>query len=216
MKYLRIADRSRNGGMGMQDFYMIVSKRQSIRKYGNQPISRRRVNRIIKAGTWAPSAHNTQPWRFVVLETTEAKRKLAEAMAAVYRHDLKLEGVTAHEVEAIVTASVKRFTKAPLLLLVCLTMEDMDDYPDEKRQQLEQILAVQSVAAAIQNILLAAHAEGLGACWCCAPLFCPETVRATLKLPSNLEPQALITLGYPAENPSRPRRRPYSEILQFK
>ena len=60
-------------------------------------------------------------------------------------------------------------------------------------------MAVQSVALACQNLLLAAHAHGLGACWMCAPLFVPELVRDTLDLPQTWEPQALITLGYPAE-----------------
>jgi F420 biosynthesis protein FbiB-like protein len=200
----------------MQDFDTVISKRRSIRKYRNQPIPREMVKRLVKAGTWAPSAHDTQPWRFVILETPVAKRNLAEAMAAVYQHDLQQDGATAEEVKTIVALSVTRFTSAPLLLLVCLTMEDMDDYPDEKRQRVEQMLGVQSAAAAIQNILLTAHVEGLGACWCCAPLFCPEPVKAALELPSSYEPQALITLGYPAETGAPSERRPYSEILHYK
>jgi nitroreductase len=74
-------------------------------------------------------------------------------------------------------------------------------------------MAVQSVAVAIQNILLAAHIEGLGACWFCAPLFCPETVKKVLKIPSDLEPQALITMGYPVNRPSPPPRKPLDEIM---
>jgi F420 biosynthesis protein FbiB-like protein len=201
--------------MNMQNFYAFVSKRRSIRKYRDKPVPRECVERIIHSGTWAPSAHNVQPWRFIVLETPVAKHKLAEAMAADYRRDLELDGVLSHEVEEIVAASIERFTSAPLLLLVCLTMEDMDAYPDDVRQQVEYMMAVQSVAAAIQNLLLAAHAEGLGACWCCAPLFCPETVQTTLELPSSYEPQALITLGYAAETPSPSGRRPDAEILQY-
>lgn len=200
----------------MRDFCAFVSKRRSIRQYSNQPVSRESVKRIIHAGTWAPSAHDAQPWRFIVLETPVAKRKLAEAMAASYRRDLEQEGCKPQEVEKIAAASIDRFTNAPVLVLVCLTMESMDAYPDEKRQQVEHMLAVQSVAAAIQNVLLAVHAEGLGACWCCAPFFCPETVRTALELPLSLEPQALITLGYPEETPSPPERRVYSEILQYK
>ncbi len=61
------------------------------------------------------------------------------------------------------------------------------------------MMAVQSVALAAQNMLLMAHAEGLGACWMCAPLFCPDVVRAALALPADWEAQALLTLGYPAE-----------------
>jgi nitroreductase len=61
-------------------------------------------------------------------------------------------------------------------------------------------MGVQSVALACQNLLLAAHAKGLGACWMCAALFVPELIRTTLDLPETWEPQALITLGYPAES----------------
>ena len=62
---------------------------------------------------------------------------------------------------------------------------------------------MQSLGAAMQNLLLAAHAKGLGACWFCAPGFCKETVRAVLKIPDEVEPQALIAMGYPAEKPPR-------------
>jgi len=75
----------------------------------------------------------------------------------------------------------------------------MDYYPDERRQQAERVMAGQSVALAAQNVLLAAFAEGLGACWMCAPLFCPDAVRAVLSLPDDWEAQALLTMGYPAE-----------------
>lgn len=199
----------------MQSFYTLISNRRSIRKYRDQPISKESIERIVYAGTWAPSAHNAQPWRFVVVETKEAKRRLAEAMAASYRDDLEQDGCLPQEVEKIVQTSITRFTTAPALLLACLTMEDMDVYPDKRRQQREYVLAVQSVAAALQNILLAIHEEGLGACWFCAPLFCPESVRAALELSSAYAPQALITMGYPAETPPPPERRCIPEILRY-
>jgi len=74
-------------------------------------------------------------------------------------------------------------------------------------------MATQSLAAAIQNILLAAHAKGLGACWFCAPLFCQETVRRVLGMPDEVEPQALIVIGYPAEQPEPPPRKSLKEIV---
>jgi len=66
-------------------------------------------------------------------------------------------------------------------------------------------MAVQSVALAAQNLLLMAHAEGLGACWVCAPLFCPDVVRDVLSLPADWEAQGLITMGYPAEQRTKTR-----------
>jgi coenzyme F420-0:L-glutamate ligase/coenzyme F420-1:gamma-L-glutamate ligase len=79
----------------------------------------------------------------------------------------------------------------------------------------EETMAIQSVAAAIENLLLAATALGLGACWICWPLFCPDVVRTALGLPPDFQAQALITLGYPAESPPRRERVPLSERVYF-
>ena len=98
-----------------------------------------------------------------------------------------------------VAISHARLTGAPVIVVPCLTMEDMDAYPDLRRNHAEWQMAVQSVALATQNLLLAAHAAGLGACWMCAALFVPDLVRQVLDLPEHWQPQALITLGYPAE-----------------
>jgi nitroreductase len=92
-------------------------------------------------------------------------------------------------------------------------MEDMDVYPDPKRARAEELMAVQGVAMAVQNILVAAHSEGLGACWMCAPLFCQEEVGAALGVPSRWQAQALLTLGVPASKGKPPVRRPVDEVL---
>ena len=92
-------------------------------------------------------------------------------------------------------------------------MADMDCYPDEQRQKNEWLMAVQSTALAGQNLLLAAHALGLGACWMCAPLFSPDIVRQTLDLPTDWQPQALITAGYPAETRQKTRKPLESCVL---
>ncbi len=65
---------------------------------------------------------------------------------------------------------------APVCVVVCLYLEDLDVYPDVERQAAETTMAVQSLGAAAQNLLLAAYALGLDAGWLCAPLFCPDTV----------------------------------------
>jgi F420 biosynthesis protein FbiB-like protein len=119
--------------------------------------------------------------------------------------DLRTDGVSEADIEQDTTRSRQRLTGAAALILVCLTMTDMDTYPDPRRQQLEHTMAVQSVAMAAQNLLLMAHAEGLGACWMCAPLFCPDTVRETLSLPADYQPQGVIALGYPAEHRTKTR-----------
>jgi F420 biosynthesis protein FbiB-like protein len=102
---------------------------------------------------------------------------------------------------------VERFATAPVLILACLTMDGMNKFPDDKRQKVERDLAMQSLGAAVQNLLLAAYAKGLGACWFCAPGFCKETVRKVLKIPDEVEAQSLVSMGYPAEKPIAPPRK---------
>ncbi len=199
----------------MQEFYEFVTSRRSIRQLQQAPISRDRLKRILSAGRWAPSAHNAQPWRFFVLQTENRKVQLAKAMGRAFRQDLEADGEAPELVDDLVQATVDRFSSAPVLVLVCLTMGPMDSYPDKKRQQTEFMLAVQSIAAAIQTILLAAHVEGLGGCWFCAPLFCPEAVQQALGLSEEFVPQALLTLGEANETPDPPIRQPFEEVVMF-
>lgn len=163
------------------------------------------MEEILTAATWAPSAHNRQPWRFAITSKTIVKKRLALAMGEKLRRDLAADGVAPNVIEKDADRSYKRITEAPTLVLVCLSMQDMDNYPDSNRNSKEWLMAVQSTAMAGQNILLAAHALGLGACWMCAPLFCPEVVTDALKLPPDWQPQGLITIGYPAETKQKTR-----------
>jgi nitroreductase len=75
-------------------------------------------------------------------------------------------------------------------------MSEMDSYPDEKRGHAERTMAIQSVAAAGLQLLLAAHAEGLGGVWACWPLFAQETIQRALNLYESWEPQAMFFVGY--------------------
>ena len=93
-------------------------------------------------------------------------------------------------------------------------MEDMDRYPDDRRIAAERQMAVQGTAMAIQNMLIAAHGAGLGASVMCAPLFCPDTVRTALGLAKHWEPQALVTLGYPANRGKPFQRRALRELVR--
>ncbi len=189
----------------MTDPLTWLTSRRSIRRYTADPVPDTLINQLLTAASWAPSAHNRQPWRFAVLRHAAAKERLARAMGQKLRADLTADGAPNDLIEKDVGRSYQRITSAPLLVLLCLTMQDMDQYPDENRQHNEWIMAVQSTALAGQNLLLAAHALGLGACWMCAPLFAPDVVRQTLDLPADWQPQALITVGFPAETKTKTR-----------
>lgn len=190
-----------------------IRDRRSVRRYLSTEVSNIVLQRILDAARWAPSAHNAQPWRFIVVKDLNVKRRLAEAMVGKWNEDLRSDGTLPEERERFIKASIKKFADPPVLIVACLTMDDMDKYPNEKRQEAEYVMAVQSVAAAIQNMLSTAHAGGLGACWFCAPLFCPEVVRETLGIPKDIRPQILITLGYPAERAKAPHRKPLESIM---
>lgn len=186
--------------------------RRSIRRYLPRPIARATIDQLLEAAVTAPSAHNRQPWRFVVMSAAQHKVALATAMGNRLRRDRQGDSDPDDVIEADVARSFARITGAATVVIVCLSMEDMDRYPDATRSRNEHQMAVQSTAMAGQNLLLAADAVGLGACWLCAPMFCPDTVRTALDLPLHWEPQGMITLGYPA-NAGKPFvRRSISEV----
>lgn len=191
----------------------LLTGRRSIRRYRPEPVPAEMVEQMLAAACWAPSAHNRQPWRFVVMSEAKTQQQLAMAMGNRLRRDLTADQVPEAIIAQDVGRSYQRITQAPLLILLCLTMADMDSYPDTKRQQNEWIMATQSTAMAGQNLLLAAHALGLGACWMCAPLFCPDVVARTLDLPADWQPQALITAGYPAASKTKARQPLASRLL---
>jgi F420 biosynthesis protein FbiB-like protein len=133
-------------------------------------------------------------------------------MAARLRSDRLADGADPAEVEADAARSRTRLLHAPCAILVCLTLGPMDRYPDVRRSQAEERMAVQSVAMAGENLLLAAAAEGLGACWMCAPLFAPEEARRALDLPEEWDPQGMVLIGESAEEPGNRGRLSVEDV----
>ena len=189
----------------LTDFIQLARSRRAIRRYTDEPVPPELLDLLLETATWSPSAHNRQPWRFAVLEAPASKTKLARAMGQRLRADRTADGDPPDMIERDVTRSFARITGAAALIVVCLSMADMDSYPDAHRSQAERTMAVQSVAMTAQTLWLTAHAAGLGACWLCAPLFVPELVVETLDLPPDWEPQGLLTLGWPAEEKEKTR-----------
>ena len=192
-------------GIPANELLRFMQQRRSTRRYQAQSLPDDTLRQLLQAATWAPSAHNRQPWRFAVIQRDSTKERLARDMGRRLRQDLERDGMDAALIAKDVNRSRQRITKAPALILLCLSLADMDRYPDAERARCEWTMAAQSAAMAGQNLLLMAQGLGLGACWMCAPLFCPELVRETLDLPADWQPQGMITLGYPAEE--RQRRR---------
>lgn len=191
----------------------IIKSRRSIRRYSDRPVPPETIWRLLETAAWAPSAHNRQPWRFAVLTAAADIERLAGSMGERLRADRTADGDDPADIERDVARSYARLTGAPAIIVVCLSLAEMDRYPDEHRNRSEWVMAAQSTAMAAQNLLLLAHAEGLGACWICAPLFVPELVQAALALPVDWQPQGLITLGFPTEEKTKTREPIGSRVL---
>ncbi len=195
------------------DLPELIRGRRSVRRLRPDPVAPELVMAVLEAAAWAPSPHGTQPWRFVVLTQETRKRRLAEAMAEAWRRHLAMDGQDEATIARRLAGSQRRLVEAPVLILLCLDPSDLDRYPDPERQAAERTMAIQSLGAAAQNLLLMAYRLGLDTGWMCAPLFCPDVVRQVLQLPATLEPQALITLGYAAADPQRRPRRPLDQLI---
>lgn len=165
-----------------------IQKRRSVRKFSDRSIEEESINKLLTAAIWAPSAGNAQPWRFLVVRNEDLKQGLVQA------------------------ARGQRFiAQAPITIVVCV---DLDRARRSYGDRGISLYCIQDTAAAIQNINLAAVSLGLATCWVGA--FDEQSVAKLLGLPNHLRPVALIPVGYPAETPPSPSRRPVSEVAEFR
>src|SRR5512143_1192200 len=157
-----------------------IYTRRSIRQYTDEPVERGQLIEIIKAGTWAPSGRNNQPWRFVILTGAEARKDLAKQT----KYHFIIEGATA---------------------CIAVFADRTAMYSDVKDHQ--------AMGACIQNMLLAAHAMGLGAVWLGEILKNAGAVRDLLGMAPELELMAVVALGHPASSKHSSIRKDVSDVL---
>jgi F420 biosynthesis protein FbiB-like protein len=174
-----------------------IEARRSIRAFIEKPVARDDLDALVAAACLAPAPHHSRPWRFVVIDSDDAKIALANGMVTRWRADLEADGVGDARIDELVTASTTKLTGAPALVLGCLTWEGLDRYPDEARRHAEWGMALLSLGAAMENLMLAASEHGLASCWVAAPIFCPEAARDALALPEAWLPHALVMVGFP-------------------
>jgi coenzyme F420-0:L-glutamate ligase/coenzyme F420-1:gamma-L-glutamate ligase len=174
-----------------------VEARRSIRAFTDAPVTHADLDAIVEAACLAPAPHHSRPWRFVVVDTPEAKRALAHGMGERWRRDLSADDVAPERVDELVRASHDKLVRAPAFVVGCLTWNGLDRYPDERRQRAEWGMALLSLGAAVENLMLTATDRGLASCWVAAPIFCPEEARDALALPADWLPHALVLVGHP-------------------
>ncbi len=166
------------------DFYDVVTQRRSVRAYREKPVEKEKLQRVLQAARMAPSAANRQPVYFYVIRDAPTRRRLLEA----YSQDW--------------------FAAAPVIVCACHRPREAWHRRDGKSY------ADVDLAIAVEHLVLAATAEGLGTCWIGA--FKPEKTREILDIPPELEPVAMTPLGYPAEEPAPTPRKPLEEIVQYR
>ncbi len=191
----------------MNSAHEFLRSRRSTRRFKPDPIADSVIERLLATAAYAPSAHNLQPWRFVVIKDRNARKKLAAALTSKMRVDMQNENASEFEIEKRVARSLRRIDEAPVTILLCRDVTAVRaDTPEEA------IMNIQSTALAGLQILLAAHAEGLGGNWICWPLYATKETQTTLGLPESWEPQALIFVGYADEEPKRKELKPLNMV----
>ena len=178
--------------------YEAIKGRRSIRRFKPDPVSKEVLDRIFEMAMWAPSGMNLQNWHFVVV-TGDRKEALVEIVSKSFEYiEPVLKQVFAEKPKA--AEFTKRFFErlggAPVLVFAYFM-------PTRERPET----SIQTVAAAIQNFLLAAHAEGLGTCWMTGPLHVNKQINECLEI-SDKTLVAVIPMGYPDESPPAPKRKP--------
>jgi nitroreductase len=173
------------------EFFEVIKGRRSIHFFTEGEVSDQQVNLLLEAARWAPSAGNNQPWRFVIVRKTAIKEKLIAAAEDGY--------------------SMNFVRKAPVIIVVCA---DLNLY--KKKSKRWQTLGpsqfcIQDIAAATENILLAATALGLGACWVGA--FYEDKVKDGLNLPKGIRPMVLIPVGRTRSKEQPPLRKPLKDLI---
>ncbi|MGH3342558.1 MAG: nitroreductase family protein, partial [Carbonactinosporaceae bacterium] len=156
--------------------------------------------------------HHTTPWRFVLVEKPTTATRLLDAMLQAWVADLRRDGLPGDEI-ARRTRRGELLRRAPCLVVPCLLAGGAHRYPDARRATAEREMFVVSMGAAVQNLLVALAAEGLGSAWVSSTMFCRDVVTRELDLPAAWEPMGAVGVGRPATPPgARPPRDPEAFI----
>lgn len=208
------------------DLFDAIAGRKSIRRFKDQPVPDEDIRKILDAGRLAPSANNTQPWSFLVIKDRETRKQMAGAVLDMVD---KMIPFAEDEKQAQRLAAYKGtyytfFEKAPVVIAVFMEGYDAGTdsllarmgYPAEDIKRLRPAPGLQSVAAAVEHMLLATHALGYGACWMTGPLVAQEAFEKLLGYGKEKFIAALLPVGVPDEDPPARPRKDLSELMKVK
>ncbi|WP_414710884.1 coenzyme F420-0:L-glutamate ligase [Pseudonocardia sp.] len=192
-----------------------VPARRSVREFSAEPVDPGAIRRSVAAALTAPAPHHSTPFRFGWLRDPARRAELLDAMAARWRADLAADGRPADEIDRRL-ARGELLRRAPELLLPLLVLDGAHDYPDPIRTEAERTMFLAAGGAAVQGLLVALAAEGLGSCWVGSTIFAPEQVRAVLDLPAHWLPLGAVAVGHPASPPpARTALEPGAGLLEW-
>ncbi len=185
-------------------YFELVNSQRAQRDLRSDPIPEDWIEKILEAGTHAPSAMNSQPWHFVVVQDESVRRAISEGARDAwvgFARDMTKDQTTPG-FKAVDQWAMGGLAEAPVIIVLC---------GDTQVLPLEQMGS--SIFPAAQNILLAANALGLASLMSNLPLFAPDGALAkTLGLPEHVVPLATLPIGYPARKLGKPRRRPIKDV----
>ncbi|HKS46037.1 MAG TPA: coenzyme F420-0:L-glutamate ligase [Amycolatopsis sp.] len=190
-----------------------VLVRRSVRHFTADPVDPEALRRSVGAALTAPAPHHTRPVRFVWLRDRGLRTKLLEAMRESWRADLRADAFTDEQI-ARRTSRGDMLFDAPELVLPFLLPDGAHTYPDPRRNACERTMFTVAGGAAVQGLLVALAAEGLGSCWVGSTIFAADVVRELLQLPADWQPLGAVAIGHPADGPAAPREPRTEGLLE--
>ena len=199
------------------DIYEVMQTQRAIRRWTDEPVDREVIERIIQAGCWAPSGSNSQPWGFLVVTDDDIRERLAMAIREMFSSRFNGDMPNPDEIEDPTTRRMMRgafnlfdnFAAAPVWIIPCMRT---DLY---QARSADSLLAGSSIYPSIQNMMLAARAEGLGTVLTTPQDGIMDELRAELSIPDNALPVAIIPMGHPSANFGPVTRKPLAEVLHW-